>query len=146
MVNFIGRTVASADAIHGVVVFVMNDQGTWMLKRPQDYPRTDIPSLIDMSQKQQFVELYECSRVKIADRRVDLPRQLPYLMPFNTWAANLLGTTYFLAVNDLSGLYINMMLAMFSEDIGFLMVDDRNGYKPAGVEKFGKSKGGHLNA
>ena len=41
MVNFIGRTVASADAIHGVVVFVMSDRGTWMLKRPQDYPRTD---------------------------------------------------------------------------------------------------------
>ena len=144
MVNFIGRTVASADAIHGVVVFVMNDEGTWMLKRPQDYPRTDIPSLIDMSQKQQFIELYQRSRVKIAARRIDLPRQLPYLMPFNTWAANVPGTTYFLAVNDLSGLYINIMLAMFSEDIGFFMVDDRNGYKPAGVEKFGKSKGGHL--
>ena len=97
-----------------------------------------------MSQKQQFIELYERSRVKIADRRIDLPRQLPYLMPFNTWAANVSGTTYFLAVNDLSGLYINIMLAMFSEDIGFFMVDDRNGYKPAGIEKFAKSKGGHL--
>lgn len=144
MVNFIGRTVASADAIHGVVVFVMNDRGTWMLKRPQDYPRSDIPSLIEMSRKQQFNELYERSRVKIADRRIDLPRQLPYLMPFNTWAANVPGTTYFLAVNDLSGLYINIMLSMFSEDIGFFMVDERNGYKPAGIEKFGKSKGGHL--
>ncbi|HEY9770568.1 MAG TPA: hypothetical protein V6C71_19090 [Coleofasciculaceae cyanobacterium] len=144
MVNFIGRTVASADAIHGVVVFVTNDEGTWMLKRPQDYPRTDIPSLIDMSQKQQFVELYERSRVKIADRRIDLPRRLPYLMPFNTWAANVPGTTYFLAVNELSGLYINIMLAMFGEDVGFFMVDERNGYRPAGVEKFGKSKGGHL--
>ena len=66
MVNFIGRTVASADAIHGVAVFVTNDEGTWMLKRPQDYPRTEIKSLIDMSQNQQFVELYERSRVKIA--------------------------------------------------------------------------------
>ena len=144
MVNFIGRTVASADAIHGVTVFVANDEGTWMLKRPQDYPRTEIPSLIEMSQKQQFVELYERSRVKIADRRIDLPRKLPYLMPFNAWAANVPGTTYFLAINELSGLCINAMLSMFSEDIGFFMVDERNGYKPAGVEKFGKSKGGHL--
>ena len=144
MVNFIGRTVASADAIHGVTVFVANDEGTWMLKRPQDYPRTEIPSLIEMSQKQQFVELYERSRVKIADRRIDLPRKLPYLMPFNAWAANVPSTTYFLAVNELSGLYINVMLSMFSENIGFFMVDERNGYKPAGVEKFGKSKGGHL--
>lgn len=144
MVNFIGRTVASADAIHGVAEFITNDQGTWLLKRPQDYLRTEIPSLIDLSQNRQFVELYERSRVKIAQVRIDLPRRLPYLMPFNAWAANVPGTTYFLAVNELSALYINVLLAMFSEDVGFFMVDERNGYRPAGVEKFAKSKGGHL--
>ena len=144
MVNFIGRTVASADAIHAVAVFVTNDEGTWMLKRPQDYPRTEIPSLIEMSQNRQFVELYERSRVKIAARRLDIPRRLPYLMPFNAWAANVPGTTYFLAVNELSALYINVLLAMFSENVGFFLVDERNSYRPAGVKKFAKSRGGHL--
>ncbi len=76
---------------------------------PQDYPRTEIPSLIHMSQNRQFVELYERSRVKIAEHRIYLPRRLPYLMPFNAWAANVPGTTYFLAVNELSALYIELV-------------------------------------
>jgi hypothetical protein len=38
MVNFLGRTVASGHALYYVAVFVINDEGAWMLKRPQDYP------------------------------------------------------------------------------------------------------------
>ena len=37
MIRFIGRTVASGHALHYVIVFVMNDEGVWMLKRPQDF-------------------------------------------------------------------------------------------------------------
>jgi hypothetical protein len=29
--------IASGDAMHDCNVFVINDSGTWMLKRPQDY-------------------------------------------------------------------------------------------------------------
>jgi hypothetical protein len=42
MINLVGRTVASGDAVHAVAPFVINDWGAWMLKRPQDYPRTEI--------------------------------------------------------------------------------------------------------
>src|ERR1700744_6031521 len=28
----------SGDAMHNCTVFVINDQGAWLLKRPQDYP------------------------------------------------------------------------------------------------------------
>jgi hypothetical protein len=38
MTHFIGRTVPSGDAMHAVTVFVTNDHGAWMLKRPQDHP------------------------------------------------------------------------------------------------------------
>src|SRR5690242_19231438 len=31
MAQFVGRTVASGDALHTVTVFVANDSGTWML-------------------------------------------------------------------------------------------------------------------
>jgi hypothetical protein len=34
MTHFIARTVASGDAMHAVTMFVINDAGTWMLKRP----------------------------------------------------------------------------------------------------------------
>src|SRR5919107_404029 len=45
MVNLLGRTVASGDAVHAVALFVINDDGAWMLKRPQDYLRTEIAEL-----------------------------------------------------------------------------------------------------
>lgn len=57
MTHFIGRTVASGDAMHDCTVFVINDNGTWLLKRPQDYPRADIPQLIREA------------RVRIAEQR-----------------------------------------------------------------------------
>src|SRR3989304_5268497 len=37
MMGFIGRTVARGHALHYVTVFVVNDDGVGVLKRPQDY-------------------------------------------------------------------------------------------------------------
>ena len=45
IINLVGRTVASGDAVHAVALFVINDEGAWMLKRPQDYPRAEIADL-----------------------------------------------------------------------------------------------------
>ncbi len=39
MMNLVGRTAASGDASHADTVFVIDDDGVWMLRRPQDYPR-----------------------------------------------------------------------------------------------------------
>ncbi|HEU5086970.1 MAG TPA: hypothetical protein VFT99_05975, partial [Roseiflexaceae bacterium] len=32
----------------------------------------------------------------------------------------------------------------FSEEYGYYVLDDRNGFRPAGLEKFARSRGGHL--
>jgi hypothetical protein len=144
MVNFIARTVASGHALHYVIVFVINDDGVWMLKRPQDYPRTEIAGLIQAAREHRLVELYEKSRVRIADRRLDVPRQVPFVPPFNQWAANLPGTSYFLPVNEFTEDYINVLLAAFGEEFGYFIVDDRQGFQPAGIARFARSKGGHL--
>jgi hypothetical protein len=45
MINFVGRTVASGDAVHAVTLCVINEEGAWMLKRPQDHPRTEVADL-----------------------------------------------------------------------------------------------------
>jgi hypothetical protein len=145
MANFVGRTVASADALHLVTLFVINDVGAWMLKRPQDFARSEIATLVQMARGHRLTELYERSRVRIADRRVSVPRDLPHVPTFNKWSANVPGTTYFLPVNELSALYINFLLAAFNEEFAFFVVDDRNGFRPAGIAQFARSKGGHLN-
>ena len=145
MVNFIGRTVASGHALHYATVFVINDEGTWMLKRPQDYPRTEIPGLIQAAREHRLTELYQAAQVRVAERRVDVPREVPYVPPFNRWAANQPGTTYFLPVNEFTEDYINVLLAAFSEDFGYFLVDDRRRFRPAGIGAFARSRGGHLH-
>ena len=145
LIHLVGRTVASGDAAHAVVLFVLNDEGAWMLKRPQDYPRHALPELIQAGRHHQLVELYESHRVRISDRRPDVPRTLPYVPPFNKWSANRPGTTYFLPVNDVTALYINILLSAFSEEFGYFVVDDRHRFQPAGLARFAGSKGGHLS-
>ena len=145
MVHLIGRTVASGDAAHAVALFVINDEGAWMLKRPQDYPPAEIPDLSNAAREHRLVDLYEKSRVRIADGRPDVPRELPFVMPFNKWSANVPGTTYFLPVAELSAFYINILLSAFSEDFGYFVVDERNRFRPAGIAGFARSKGGHLH-
>ena len=67
MTHFVARTVASGDAMHYVILFVINDDGVWMIKRPQDYPRAEVPELIEKARRTEYVELYKTSRVRIAD-------------------------------------------------------------------------------
>jgi hypothetical protein len=145
MKQFIARTAPSADALHAVTIFVTNDNGTWMLRRPQDFPRAEAAGLVDAARKRQWTDLYERSRVRIADTRSDVPRELPFVPPFNRWSANVAGTTYYIAVNELTALYLNILLSAFSSDFEYFVVDDRRGFRPAGIGRFAKSKGGPLH-
>jgi hypothetical protein len=65
--------------------------------------------------------------------------------PFNKWAANLPATTYFLPVAECSALYINILLSAFGEEFGYFVGDERNRFKPPGIARFARSKGGHLH-
>jgi hypothetical protein len=144
MAQFIGRTVASADAIHTNSLFVLNDEGVWLLKRPQDVPRTAFAGLTAMAREHRFVELYEASRIQLADRRLDVPRQPPFVPTFNKWSANLPGTTYFMPIAELTAMTINVVLSALNEEFAYFVVDERNNFQPAGLGKFARSKGGHL--
>ena len=124
---------------------MINDDGAWLLKRPQDYPRSEIPALVQAAREHRLVELYQKARVRIADRRLDVPRQIPFVPAFNKWAVNVPGSTYFLPVNEFTQDYINVLLSAFSEEFAYFLVDDRHGFRPAGIAAFGRSRGGHLN-
>ncbi len=144
IINLVGRTVPSGDAAHTTSLFVMNDGGAWMLRRPQDHLRGEIPTLARMAREGRLVELYERSRIKISDSRPNPPREQPFVLPFNKWSANVAGATYFLPVAELSGFYMNVLLTAFSEEFRYFIVDERNGFKSAGIGKFARSKGGSL--
>lgn len=145
MTHFVARTVNSGDALHAVPLFVTNDDGAWMLKRPQDFPRGEIAELARMAREHKFVELYDRSRVRVSNGRAEIPRKVPYTPPFNKWSANVPGTTYFLPVGDLTPIYLNVLLFIFGEDTAYYVVDERKGFRPAGLARFARSKGGHLD-
>jgi hypothetical protein len=143
--SFNGRTVASADGVHGTALFVINDEGTFLLRRPQDLPQVEISDLGNMTHDRRLEEVYRRIRIQISDKRTEIPREVPHMFSFNKWSTNLPGTTYFVPASEMTAMYINLLLSAFDEEMAFFVVDERNGYAPAGIAKFGKSRGGKLN-
>ena len=69
----LGRTFASGDAIQTVALVIVNDDATYLIKRPQDFAATEIQPLIDLASQNEFTEIYRRMRVKIKDGRVAPP-------------------------------------------------------------------------
>jgi hypothetical protein len=144
MVTLTGRTGASADAVHGTALFVLNDEGTYLIKRPQDFAKLEIGELGKLATERRVEELYQRQRVRLSDKRLSIPRKVPHMFPFNKWSTNVAGSTYFLPVSDMTAMYINLLLSTFDEQLAGFIVDDRNGYSPAGIADFGRSRGKQL--
>lgn len=145
MATFLGRTIGAAEALQNVSLVVISDEGAFLVRRPREVPKSEIPALIRMAHERRLLEQYRSLRVRLADRRPDIPRSNPFNLAFNQWSSNLPGTTYFLPLNDLTPLYINVLLSALSEDFGFYLLDERAGFRPAGLHRFARSRGGHLN-
>lgn len=144
MGGFLGRTVSSADAIQSVSVIVSGDDGTWLLKRPQDFTRTEYPELIELARRGSLTELYRRSRVPLSDERLAPPLAVPNNLDCNQWDLYQPGTSYFVPVNEYTYMYINGLLEFLNDTMGVFVVDERKGFRPAGLARFGKSRGGHL--
>ena len=145
MAALTGRTGASADAVHSAALFVVNDEGTYLWRRPQDFPLDQINELARLAAEKRFEEIYDRMRLRIKKGRTTIPREVPFVFPFNKWDTNLPGTTYFLPVCDLSSMYINVLLSGFDEQMALFVVDERNNLQPAGVARFARSRGGRLH-
>jgi len=63
----------------------------------------------------------------------------------NRWSLYAPGTSYFLPINELTFMYINGLLEIFNEHSGAFVVDERAGFRAAGLGRFARSKGGHLH-
>jgi hypothetical protein len=144
MAGMVARTIASGDGLQTVALAVINDEGTYLVRRPQDLPAHSIPELIELGQQDQFLELYQRTRVKIGESRATTPTEPLFNINANRWSAHARGSTYFLPINDVTLMYINGLLEIFNEHTGAFALDERNSFRPAGLARFGKSRGGHL--
>ncbi len=145
MAGFLGRTVSSADAVQSVTMFMTNDSGTWMLKRPQDFEPAEIADVVDLAQNGELEELDQRSRILIKPERTAPDLSSPTNLDCNRWDLYAKGSTYFVPVNDYTYMYINGVLEFLNETMGIFIVDERANMQPAGLAKFGKSRGGHLD-
>lgn len=144
MAGLVGRTIASGDGLQSVALAVTNDHATHLLRRPQELPATELPVLIDLARRGELTALYERQRVTLKAGRSAPPVEPLMNLALNRWAAHAAGTTTFIPINDLTLLYLNGLLEVFSEHTGAFILDERAGFRPAGVGKFARSKGGHL--
>ena len=145
LAGLVGRTVGSPDAINTVSLVITNDEATYLLKRPQDFMPAEIHPLIQLAQQGDLTDLYRHSRVKIADGRTAPPVKPGYNFNINKWSLYAPGSSYFLPINEMTAIYINALLEAFDETMALYILDERANFRPAGIARFGRSKGGHLS-
>lgn len=145
MAGFKGRTIASGDGIQTVSLFVTNDSGTWFVRRPDNLQPTDISELIELARKDAFTDIYRKMRVQTSKQRATVPSEPLFNISANKWSVHAKGTSYFLPVNDLTLMYINGLLEILNEETGVYILDERAGFRPAGLSRFARSNGGHLD-
>jgi hypothetical protein len=141
----LARTIASADALNTVAVLVTNDRGTWLLKRPQDFAPAEFSELVAMAHQRRLTELYRRMQIQIADRRTAPPLDPKHNFSINRWSLHAPGTTYFLPIIETTGLTLNALLELFSPAMGVFLRDERAWFRPAGLGRFARSRGGHLH-
>lgn len=144
MAGLVARTVSSGDGLQTVALTVINDQGAWLVRRPRELPSGEIAGLIELGRRGELVELYRCSRVQICDQRPKTPTEPLFNINANRWSAHAAGSTCFLPVNDLTFMYVNGLLEILNEETGAFILDERNHFLPAGLGKFARRRGGHL--
>ena len=144
MSQFYARTAASGDSIQADSLFVMNDTGTWLVRRPRELGPEECARLAGAARSGDILSFYREARVQVSSTRIDVKREIPFVPAFNNYSANRPGTTYFLPVHHMSAFYINVLLTAFNEEFGYYLVDDTSRFQPAGVKQFARSKGGHL--
>ena len=145
MAGLVARTIASGDGLQTVALAITNDAGTYLVRRPAELPAGEIPRLIELGRAGEFTDVYRRSRVKIKDGRAAPPAEPLFNINANRWAAHARGTSYFLPINDLTLMYINGLLEILNEETGVFLLDERNGFRPAGLACFARSRGGHLH-
>lgn len=144
LVGMTGRTVASADSLSTVALFVLNDAGTWLIRRPDEVGPDERAAIVELVREGDHLEAYRRMRLQVAPGRASIPVRPGLNFNINRWSMDAPGSTYFLPVHDLTGIYINAMLEAFEPEMGLYVLDERRMFLPAGLGRFARSRGGHL--
>ena len=130
-----GRTAGSPDNAQGTHFFLINDSGTYFLRKLP--PVEDARSPFD---PELLLERAAAAKVRLLDHRIDVPgeRDFPAYLDSNRFLSNLPRTTILFPVVDLSRQYVNGLMYLLTQPSGArpTIVDDRNFYRLAGVKRW----------
>ncbi len=140
LVQWTARTWPSSCSNHGTELFFTNDSGTYFLDMWKLMPEPGELSTFSgksiEKQVEKVVELTNRAKVTLTDHRAQLPTGLPGLFVFNHWNANKPGSTLFMPVSNMTLEYINLLFIYLSPEYRFSIVDEQNGHRSAGLEKW----------
>jgi hypothetical protein len=133
MIEAVGRSAGSPDNAQATVFFMLDDDGTYLLRKSDlKLPPGTVPGPDDL------IRAAQASKVRLLDHRLDYPRHYPYYVGRNRFVSNLPGSTVFVPVIDMTRQYINGLMYLLSQEDGMRpsFVDDWNFYRWAGCKKW----------
>jgi hypothetical protein len=129
-----GRTFPSAAGFHTAELFFTDDTGLYF------FPTRDVGALVDPASDEVtaglVAERHRGQIRKLADGRLYLPAEEPYLEGHNTWCVNVPGSLLVIPVADIAQHLIAILC--FLAQNGYAIYDDVNGRKIAALADFGK--------
>jgi hypothetical protein len=134
--NIFARSGPSADNCQATSLFMINDDGIWLLRRLRGKTAAQVMDSLPRSwsdwTEENWLSAAKAVKVKIQSGRIDFPREFPYYIGWNKQISNVPGSTIFLPVVDCTRQYINILLILLSEPEGQrpLVVDDWQRFRP----------------
>ena len=134
--NILARSGPSADNCQATSLFMINDEGTWLLRRPRGKEAAALMDALPRSwldwREEDWLRTAAAVKVKVHDGRIEFPREFPYYIGWNKQFSNVPGSTIFLPVVDCTRQYINILLIILSEPEGQrpLVIDDWQRFRP----------------
>lgn len=127
-----GRTFPSAAGFHTTEFFYTDDTGVYFL------PTRDAPSLVEPNGGEldldAWLQAHRRRIRKLADGRLHLPAQEPYMEGHNTWCVNRPGSTLLIPVADIA--QHTLLILCFLAQNGYCIFNDVHGEKIPGMERF----------
>jgi hypothetical protein len=120
--NILARAGSSPDNSQPTHFIMVNDEGTWLLKRLQPDQGLALMKGLPTSWREwtesDWLAAAEAVKHQLRPDRLDFPRAFPYYLGWNKQLSNVPGTTMFLPLVDTTRMYINALLNICSEPDG----------------------------
>ena len=137
-VKFVSKTIPSLGDIHRTEIFYTNDEGTYLVKQ-SDKVMNSLKGIGHLSENKRIdliTQLFDECRIKLSNKRAQLPKKPPGLAIHNTWNVNKPGSTLVIPVTDLSAGLINILFFYMRRGHRYNFLDELKNMRPAGTQKW----------